>query len=90
MENNKLETIKSFLKERYYDVEAETQDSIRFSNFGSIIEVYPDETVKYYIDMEGDNIINSKDEIENLMTMFDELEFDAEELAEEFGLSIIY
>lgn len=90
MENNKLETIKSFLKERYYDVEAETQDSIRFSNFGSIIEVYPDETVKYYIDMEGDNIINSKDEIEDLMTMFDELEFDAEELAEEFGLSIIY
>lgn len=90
MENNKLETIKSFLKERYYDIEAETQDSIRFSNFGSIIEVYPDETVRYYIDMEGDNIINSKDEIEDLMTMFDELEFDAEELAEEFGLSIVY
>lgn len=90
MENNKLETIKSFLKERYYDIEAETQDSIRFSNFGSIIEVYPDETVRYYIDMEGVNIINSKDEIEDLMTMFDELEFDAEELAEEFGLNIIY
>ena len=90
MENNKLETIKSFLKERYYDVEVETQDSIRFSNFGSIIEVYPDETVRYYIDMEGDNIINSKDEIEDLMTMFDELEFDAEELAEEFELNIIY
>lgn len=90
MEINKLETIKSFLKERYYDVEVETQDSIRFSNFGSIIEVYPDETVKYYIDMEGDNIINSKDEIEDLMTMFDELEFDAEELAEEFELNIIY
>lgn len=90
MENNKLETIKSFLKERYYDIETETQDSIRFSNFGSIIEVYPDETVRYYIDMEGDNIINSKDEIEDLMTMFDELEFDAEELVEEFGLSIVY
>ena len=89
MEINKLETIKSFLKERYYDVEVETQDSIRFSNFGSIIEVYPDETVRYYIDMEGDNIINSKDEIEDLMTMFDELEFDAEELAEEFELNII-
>lgn len=90
MENNKLEKIKSFLKERYYDIEVETQDLIRFSNFGSIIEVYPDETVKYYIDMEGDNIINSKDEIEDLMTMFDELEFDAEELAEEFELNIIY
>lgn len=90
MESNKLETIKSFLKERYYDIKAETQDSIRFSNWGSIIEVYPDETVRYYIDMEGDNIIiNSKDEIEDLMMMFDNLEFDAEDLAEEFGLSII-
>ena len=89
MESNKLETIKSFLKERYYDIDAETQDSIRFSNWGSIIEVYPDETVRYYIDMEGDNIINSKDEIEDLMMMFDNLEFDAEDLAEEFGLNII-
>ena len=84
MESNKLETIKSFLKERYYDI-----DAIRFSNWGSIIEVYPDETVRYYIDMEGDNIINSKDEIEDLMMMFDNLEFDAEDLAEEFGLNII-